>query len=258
MDQNERKVRKNQRRRERTIQMRKDSLILEYISVKYNAIYAEANEFYNSLNQKYRGKFDLRKTEDFKVFKADMTRIEKPIEQVSEQVSDPRPQAPDFPDPPTPFRLRFGEKCIYKDTMLLRIPLALPKTVTTEIIQEDTPPVTTDSVTTEIIQEDTPPVTTDSVTTEIIQEGTPPVTTDSVTTQILPMAVDEILEDTIHPSLFDELDPNLIQEIINGLKEDPDLKDMMTNIEQQVDYEELGMDLDIDILEGYTLENELE
>ena len=72
------------------------------------------------------------------------------------------------------------------------------------------------------------------------------------------MVVDEILEDTIHPSLFDELDPNLIQEIVNDLKRDPDLKDIMTNIEQQIDYEELGMDINIDILEDYILENELE
>ena len=180
MDQKERKVRKNQRRRERTSQMRQDSLSLEYIRLKYNNIYAEANEFYRSLNNKYSEKLDLRKTEDFKVFKADMARIEKPIEQVSEQVSDPRPQTPDFPNPPAPIRLRFGERCIYKDTMRLRIPLMSTDPVTTEIIQEGTartpPPVTTDPVTTEIIQEDTartpPPVTTGPVTTEIIQEGT--------------------------------------------------------------------------------------
>ena len=322
MDQNERRVRKNQLRRGQRTKMRQDSLSIEYIRLKYNDIYTEAIEFYNSVNKKYPEKYDLRKTEEFKVLKSDMARIEKPIEQV------PRPQTPDFPNPPTPIRLRFGERCIYKDNLQLRIPLMSPETVTTEIIQEGTihtppvtteiiqegtvhtppvtteiiqegtvhtppvtteiiqegtvhtPPVTTEiiqegtvhtpPVTTEIIQEGTvhtPPVTTEiiqegtvhtpPVTTEIIQEGTvhtPPVTTEiiqegtvhtpPVTTEILPMVVDEILEDTIQPSLFDELDPQLIQKIIDDLRGDPDLKDIMTNIEQEVEYEELGMDID--------------
>ena len=239
MDQDERRVRKNQLRREQRAKMRQDSLSMEYIRLKYNSIYTEAIGYYNTLNKKYPEKFDLRKTEEVKALKP---TIEKPTEQV------PRPQAPDFPNPPTPIRLRFGERFIYKDTFQLKIPLMCPftpeKTVTTETVTPEKT-VTTETVTPEKT------VTTETVTTEVIQEGTvyvPP--------EILPTLVDdEIPEDTIYPSLFDELDPRLVQQIIDELQGDPDFKNIMTNIEQEINYED--MDIDMDVLDDYTLEKEL-
>ena len=75
--------------------------------------------------------------------------------------------------------------------------------------------------------------------------------------EILSTLVDaEIPEDTIYPSLFDELDSRLVQQIIDELQGDPDFKNIMTNIEQEINYED--MDIDMDVLEDYTLENELE
>ena len=283
-----RRQRKNQLRREQRSKMRQDLIITEYIQLKYHDIYTETTEFYNSINRKYPAKYDLRKTDEFKLMKADTTgeRIEKPSHHPIEQVSEPRPATPDLREPPTPVRLRF-ERHTYEDALQLRIPLMSPKPkrppVTTEIIEEgtiQTPPVTTEiieegtiqtpSVTTEIIEEgtiQTPPVTTEiieegtiqtpPVTTEIIEEGT--IQTPPVTTEILPMLTDEILkEDTIQPSLYDELDPQLIQRIIDDLRGEPCLQDIFTNIEQQVEFEELGMDIDLDILEDYTLEKEFD
>ena len=241
--QNERYIKKNDRRRERGAEIRQDTVMIQYIRVKHNAIYAEAVDFYDSLNRKYPHKKDLRKTYEFKDFIANVK--EKPIEQVS--------------DPPSPkaLRLRFGERHILKgnNVMELRIPLMSTKPVTTEIqedtvtteIQEDTvtPEIQEDTVTPEI-QEDT--VTTeiqeDTVTTEIIQEGT----VNTVNTE-QPWLVDEIIEDTIHPSLLDELDPDLIQQIIDELNAEPDLNNIMTDIEQEIQFEELGMDIDLDIPE---------
>ena len=227
--QNEKYIKKNDRRRERGAEIRQDTLMIQYIRVKHSAIYAEAVDFYDSINRKYPHKKDLRKTYEFKDFIANGK--EKPIEQVS--------------DPPSPkaLRLRFGERHIIKDNhvMELRIPLMSTKPVTTKI-QEDTvtPPVTTeiqeDTVTTEI-QEDT-------VTTEIIQEGT----VNTVNTE-QPWLVDEIIEDTMHPSLLDELDPDLIQQIIDELNAEPDLNNIMTDIEMEIQFEELGMDIDLDIPE---------
>ena len=288
MNENTRRQRKNQLRREQRSKMRQDLLITEYIQLKYQNIYTEAAEFYNSINGKYPAKYDLRKTDEFKLLKADMIgqRIEKPSRHPIEQVSEPRPATPDFPEPPTPVRPQF-ERHIYEDTLQLRIPLMSPQpktpSVTTEIIEEGT--IQTPSVTTEIIEEgtiQTPSVTTEiieegtiqtpSVTTEIIEEGTiqtPPVTTEiieegtiqtpPVTTEISRMLTDQILEeDTIQPSLYDELDPQLIQKIIDELRGEPCLQDIFTNIEQQVEFEELGMDIDLDILEDYTLEKEFD
>ena len=53
----------------------------------------------------------------------------------------------------------------------------------------------------------------------------------------------------MHPSLLDELDPDLIQQIIDELNAEPDLNNIMTDIEQEIQFEELGMDIDLDIPE---------
>ena len=69
----EKKQRKNELRRERKNKTRQDSLILEYIRVKYANIYVEAAQFYNSINRKYATKHDLRRTHEFRVWKANIT-----------------------------------------------------------------------------------------------------------------------------------------------------------------------------------------
>ena len=68
-----RRERKNELRRERKNKTRQDSLISEYIRVKYANIYVEAAQFYNSINRKYATKHDLRRTQEFRVWKAGIT-----------------------------------------------------------------------------------------------------------------------------------------------------------------------------------------
>ena len=240
MDQDKRRERKNQLRREQRAKTRQDSLCMEYIRLKYNQIYTEAIESYNALNQKYPNKFDLRKTEEVKTI-----------------------EPTDFPSPPTPCRLRFGEKFIYKDNIQLRIPLmcpsALQKTSNTE-----TP--TTETPTTETPNTETP--TPETAITEVIQEGsalleipedtiypsqTP--TPETAITEVIQegSALPEIPEDTIYPSLFNELDQQLIDQIIDELRGDLDFKTIMTSVEEDMSYD---MDIEMDVLDDYTLEKE--
>ena len=80
----------------------------------------------------------------------------------------------------------------------------------------------------------------------------------TVTTETLQTVTEEILEeDTLQPSLYEELAPELIEKIIEELRSEPDLHDIVTNIEQQIEFEELGMDIDIDI-EDNALDIELD
>ena len=287
-------------RREHRSKIRQDLLISEYIQLKYFNIYSEAAEFYNTINRKHPTKYDLRKTYEFRKWKASITgEIVKepkktgpprprplhpniqaipfqnlnPIElnpqaQItvtcvelpqnstpSEQTSDTRDSQPPTPDtgdsqpptpdtgdsqPPTPdtgetqllspVKLRSG-KHVYKDTLQLRIPLIPCK--------PKTPPV--------IIEEDTSKH--EEHPLELIEP--------TVTTETLQIVTEEILEeDTIQPSLHEELAPELIEKIINELRTEPDLQDIFTNVEQQIEFEQLGMD--IDILEDNALEIELE
>ena len=149
-------------------------------------------------------------------------------------------KTPDFFNPSVPTSLQ-PENSTFEDRLKLEISLlpAKPKTPShdTEIIQEGTIPTVT----------------------EIIQEGTIP-TLQTITEEF-------VQEDTIQPMLCNELDSELLQKIINDLREDPYLKDICTEIEQQVEHEmnidlditdEMAMDIDLDITEDYSLEKELQ
>ena len=73
-------------------------------------------------------------------------------------------------------------------------------------------------------------------------------------TQSLETVAEEVLgEGTIYPSLQDEIPNELIEKILEELREDPDLKDIFNIVE--ADFEQLGADIDID--EDIRLENEL-
>ena len=61
---------RRQQERKRNNERRKALLMVEYIHVKHPAIYNEANEYYEILNEEYSDKNDLRKVERFKRLKA--------------------------------------------------------------------------------------------------------------------------------------------------------------------------------------------
>ena len=293
MNKNARRQRKNELRKERRNKTRQDSLISEYIRVKYANIYVEAAEFYNSINRKYATKHDLKRTQEFRMWKANITGetvrhprktashchrsphpdiafqnlepvevnpqaqfvvtcVELPSEQTSDmgnsqpsspdpatpdtQPSSPDPSSPDThpsspdpatPDPATPdtreirrlipVKLPSGKR-VYEDTLQLRIPLIPHKTITTPVIIEE------DS------SEEHPPVepTVTAETLQIITEET-------------------VGEGTIQPSLMEELEPELIEKVISELLLEPGLQDIFTDIEQQLEFEQLGMDIDIPV-----------
>ena len=72
----------------------------------------------------------------------------------------------------------------------------------------------------------------------------------------LQVAAEEIVltEGTLYPSLVDEIPSEIIEQIIDQLRPDPDLKNIMDDIEQNTEFEQLRMDLE---LPEDRLENEL-
>ena len=76
-----------------------------------------------------------------------------------------------------------------------------------------------------------------TVTQETVQEGENP----------LQIATEEIMEEstTINPTLEDELPKEVIDRIINELREDPELKNIMEDIEQDFDFDQLGNDIEL-------------
>ena len=69
-------------------------------------------------------------------------------------------------------------------------------------------------------------------------------------------AVDSIFPDIAAATLVQELPADLIQQIIDELRADPELTTIMDNIEDQVLYETEDLDIDIDIVDNL-LEKEL-
>ena len=93
-----------------------------------------------------------------------------------------------------------------------------------------------------------------SVVTETLQV----LTQETIQESPLQVAAEGIIQETttIHPSLQEELPQDIIERIINELREDPELKTIMTDIEQDLEFEQVGMELDVS--EDDRLEKELE
>ena len=68
--------------------------------------------------------------------------------------------------------------------------------------------------------------------------------------------VDDIFPDIDPTTLLPELSPQFIEEIIKDLRADPDLAALMNDVEDQMEYEDVADDLDIDI-QADLLEKEL-
>ena len=67
---------------------------------------------------------------------------------------------------------------------------------------------------------------------------------------------EEVLGEGIYPSLLEEVSPECVEQIIDELRQDPDLKDIFTAVESEFD-QGFDVDAEIEIDEDIRLENEL-
>ena len=82
----------------------------------------------------------------------------------------------------------------------------------------------------------------------------PPVKHVGLITETLEIVTEENLQGDEQPFL-EQIDPQMMEKIIDELRADPDLKDIFSEVEQQ--FEELGMDIDIELDMDTRLEDEL-
>ena len=202
---------KNEKRNQAKILTREALFVNEYLQLKYENIYSEAAAFYNQLNKKYDRKPDLRKTNEFRIWKNEMAaakgRPETKIPRPKEYTYN-RTQYRDITIFPTTQIPKEKPKTCNLLAMNLNIPLmAIPQHSTANGIS---------------IQngQSTDPSTTDAVT--VIQEG------DQVP---IPFTQDDLL---IDPSITDELMPEIVDEIIRDLQSDPSVKDFMDSIGEEI------------------------
>ena len=236
MDADARRERKKIQRRNLVDARRKDTVIAEYIKTKYNHLYKEALKFHDTIKEKYPEKFDLRKTNEFKVLKTDATRETE------------KPSSPKMTSPPVVKRVILPS-LTHGDTMRLKIPLLPNKSITSLTTEEDISlQAVTDQIQSPLHHEG------DSELIREIPDGLRDNTTE-VDMALQTITAEYVLEeDMIHPSLYDDLDREQITKIIDELRDEPFLKDIFNDIEAQFETE---LDMDIDFEPDSRLENEL-
>ena len=263
----------NEQRRANKSKTRQALFISEYIQSKYFDVYSEACSFFNALNTLYATKYDLRKTSEFRQWKMHMNgevpkapkrtrctylNIEK-IQQTSTVPQSPsQPQLPtatESPPPQTPTESSPPQSPTSTESPPPQTPAesSPPQSPTTT---ESSPPQSPTA--TEISPPQSPTVTESPPTKfndtlelkiPLLRYNTSEKST--VTTQTLDITT---IQETDLVTLKDFPDEK-INEIIEQLRRDPDLTDIFTAIEQQIEFEELGMDLEIPELNS--LEDEL-
>ena len=269
------------KRRENRSKVRQALFISEYVYYKYYAVYEEAANFYNQLNTSYPVKHDLRRTDEFKAMKLGIPFQIKPKKKtrklfkqhhdpipvtlgnnftlICEQLASPDQRLNGDEQPASTEKSTSSEQGTQK-IMQLRIPLMEPTLITPtlqtttkkvphkQIVDEEVPLESSlnEETPNEIVEPAVFTQTLQTLTEEVIQENPTHVATEEVRPE----------SSTLYPSFNDEIPDDIIERIINELREDPNIKTMMTDIEQELEFEELGAELDI--FEADRLENELE
>ena len=228
--------------------------ISDYVQTKYHHIYEEAAELYNNLNHLHPRKPDLRRTDEYRLWRntiaqeLSMPLIIKPrqkkrqfvhtthrniplairveptsslivLPDAENQNSAPERPPPEIQSSPSPVESPPAETPtspppsesppsahIHQKIMQLRIPLMTPSQNSPKSVQ-------------------TPVETPDEMVETVIDEG--------------------MQSDILYPSLMEEVAPEIIDKIIAELRQDPQLKDIVAGVEQQIQEEEVGLDIDL-------------
>ena len=238
--------------------------VSDYIQTKYLHIYQEAAKLYNNLNELYPSKPDLRRTDEFRYWKNSIAKdrsmpyIRMPRQKKRKFVHTPHRNIPiqlcmdstinltvlpnaenqtsGSESSPTPAESPPAGS-IHEKIMQLRIPLLSPsqRDPKSNEIPDETPVESNEIPDETPVESNEIPDEIETVTEEVIQESA----------------------DILYPSLLDEIAPEVIDNIIAELREDPELKDIVAGVEQQLEVEEVGLDIDLPDLSD-PLEDELQ
>ena len=274
---------KNQKRRESRSRIREAIFVHEYVQTKYVHIYAEVAKLYNALNEAYPCKPDLRRTEEFRLWKNGIAiersfpAIPVPKQKRRRYVHAPHKNIPlpmyvddlnDLSDEgnqdsvPTTEIQSPQASLDSEKVMRLEIPLLthtkkhLPESVQAPV---EIPGEILETAMEEVIEQapvEIPGEILETAMEEVIEQA--PV---EIPGEILETVMEEVIDestDMLHPSLLDEVSPEVIDKIIAELREEPELRDIVAGLEQQIEIEE-SAELEIDISDlDDRLEDELQ
>ena len=251
---------KNKKRRESRSKIREAIFVHEYVETKYLHIYEEAGKLYNTLNEAYPAKPDLRRTEEFRSWKNSI--------------------ALDRSAPVTPIPRQKYRKYMHPPHRNIPLPYNVDHTSNLIVLpderDENSVPSERDENSVPRAEVQISPSTPESPQTElnshkVMQLRIPLLSPgkknpDSVQTsvempsKILESVTDEVIQestDILHPTLLDEIPAEVIDKIISELRQEPELMDIVAGIEERIEVEEVGLDIDIPDLDD-PLQDELE
>ena len=231
----EKVVKKREMRIKQRAREREEIFICDYVKQKYPDIHAEAAQTYQLLIKKYPDKADLRKTSEHKTWKNMNATILHPAFNMIQ-------------------------------TDIIIPPLAQMKLCFPEQPQNTEPPATAEPQNTEPSPTPTPePQTSPEPPTPskssysdnmrlVIPLIKPPAKQPEIIVETLEIVTEQTLQGDQEQQTMEQIDPQTMDQVIEELRADPNLKDIFADIEMQFDQE---LDIDIDIGMDTRLEDEL-
>ena len=256
---------KHQRRQNRS-KSRQAVFISEYVFFKHFHIYEEAAKMYNEINLLYPRKPDLRRTEEFRVWRNNVTGrpniTRKSMVKRRPYVFPVHPNIPvaEHIDPNVSFVVVDQSESPHPESLQPESPHSeslQPESPHPESLQPESPhseSLQPESPHSESLQPESPhseslqPESPHQLKGKVMELKIPLISPPKpkIHTETLEIITEEVLqEDTLEPSLYEEISPEIIEKIISELRGDPGLKDIMTTVEEQLQLEEVGLDIDI-------------
>ena len=224
---------KNARREITKTLTRQGMFISEYMQFKYKDVYKEAGMMYNELNNQYPCKPDLRKTKEFRDWKNALAKA----------------------GGESPSYIPKGKKYQYKRTAYWNIALDDVQTTpeapshTSDKISETTPETPETHTSNKVMCLNIPLLDASTYRPSqqtVLEEGDQPANQEDHQTDI---------DQDMTPAILDGIPDETIQRIIQELRADPDLRDIMDDIDQEIhtseDVEEEIIGLEVDLPELY-------
>ena len=237
--------------------------IHDYVKTKYDNIYTEAAAFYNQLNQDHPRKPDLRKTVEFRRWKNNIA-TEKNIATTPIPRQKHRPymhiKHPDIQidNATSPLRITASPPDI-APMDLSAMEISIPEEIQNPVPQN--PPPAENQQSDKRID--------NRIAGKTMQLNIPlmQISTSKPTQQpdqIITTAFEETIIDegdqpeALNPSIIEEIPPETMEKIIHELQNDPNLNEIMEDVEKSLNIEEeiIGLTVDLPDLED-PLEDEL-
>ena len=245
--------------------------VSDYVNTKYKSIYEEAGVLYNKINQANPRKPDLRRTKEYRQWKNNIASAKNtplipiPREKKRKMVHTTHRDIPISANRQTSAEKPTQDKRIGM-TMQLNIPLMWCQTMQApkEIPGSDNDESRIDEGNqTEAVNPSAHDEVSGSDNDESrIDEGNqaetvnPSAHDEESGTDYHESIIDEGNQITFNPSIFDGISSEDMEKIIKDLQQDPNLKDIMDDVECQIEEEIVGLDVDIDVYDP--LEEELQ